>query len=79
MLLLYITAIINGRGTNKTMDTSVNPALLMQHTQVSLLKTALEMQSQAAMALINSIPQTTSSESSQLLPSNLGNHINTTA
>jgi len=62
------------------METSVNTALLVQGTQISLLKTALEMQSQAAIALINSIPQPAlASEPGQLLPSNLGNYINTTA
>ena len=42
-----------------------------------MLKKALDTQSQSALALIESIPQIT--PTTQGLPANLGNHINTTA
>ncbi|WP_319380409.1 YjfB family protein [Thiomicrorhabdus sp.] len=43
---------------------------------VAMLKKSLDTQSQNALTLIQSIPQTPSAQS---LPPNLGNHINTTA
>ncbi|MBF6057477.1 YjfB family protein [Thiomicrorhabdus heinhorstiae] len=43
---------------------------------VSMLKKSLDMQSQNALTLIQSIPQ---ASSTQGLPPNLGNNINTTA
>lgn len=46
-------------------------------TSVSMLKKALDTQTQGALALIESIPQIT--PTTQGLPANLGNNINTTA
>lgn len=47
-----------------------------QQVQVSMFKKALDVQTEGALALINSLPQ---APSTQGLPANLGNHINTTA
>lgn len=44
--------------------------------QTTMFKKALDSQAQSAMMLIESLPQ---SASTQALPANLGNHINTTA
>ncbi|BCN92434.1 hypothetical protein THMIRHAM_02190 [Thiomicrorhabdus immobilis] len=48
-----------------------------EQTSVGMLKKALDTQTQNALALIESIPQIT--PSTQGLPANLGNNINTTA
>lgn len=68
------------------MDISANGAVNMamnmqqanaqQQVQVSVFKKALDTQTQAAMALIEALPNP---PSNQGLPPNLGNHINTTA
>jgi len=47
-----------------------------EQASVSMFKKALDTQSQNAMALIESLPQV---PSTQGLPANLGNNINTTA
>lgn len=47
-----------------------------QQVQVSMLKKAMDMQAEGALALIQSLPN---APSPQTLPANLGNHINTTA
>lgn len=47
-----------------------------QQAGVTMFKKSLDTQTQAALSLIQAIPQP---PSSQGLPSNLGNHINTTA
>ncbi|MPQ77191.1 putative motility protein [Hydrogenovibrio sp. JE_KL2] len=48
-----------------------------QAAQISMLKKSMDMQSQGALALIESLPSAT--PSTQGLPPNLGNNINTTA
>ena len=63
---------------------AVNAALAQQdvyaqqNTQVSMLKKAIDVQTEGALALISSVP-TPPSPSSQGLPPNLGQNINTTA
>jgi len=47
-----------------------------QQASISMFKKALDTQTQSALALIESIPQTASTQS---LPDNLGKNINTTA
>lgn len=47
-----------------------------QQAGVTMFKKALDTQTQNALSLIQSLPQ---APSTQGLPSNLGNHINTTA
>lgn len=69
------------------MDISPNQAVSMamstqqvqaqQEAQISMLKKAMDMQGQSALALIESLPSAT--PSTQGLPPNLGNNINTTA
>ncbi|MBN2606164.1 YjfB family protein [Hydrogenovibrio sp. JE_KL2] len=69
------------------MDISPNQAVSMamtmqqgqaqQAAQISMLKKSMDMQSQGALALIESLPSAT--PSTQGLPPNLGNNINTTA
>ncbi len=49
---------------------------VQQQAQLMMLKKSIDMQSQGAMALIESLP---SVQSTQGLPANLGNTINTTA
>ncbi|WP_321325068.1 YjfB family protein [Thiomicrorhabdus sp.] len=48
-----------------------------EQVSVGMLKKALDTQTQSALALIESIPQIT--PTTQGLPANLGNNINTTA
>ncbi|WP_019895004.1 YjfB family protein [Hydrogenovibrio halophilus] len=51
-----------------------------QQVQVSMLKKAMDSQAEGAMTLLESVPGASSAGgSSQALPANLGNHINTTA
>lgn len=69
------------------MDISPNQAVSMamtmqqgqaqQAAQISMLKKSMDLQSQGALALIESLPSAT--PSTQGLPPNLGNNINTTA
>lgn len=69
------------------MDISPNQAVSMamsmqqgsshQDVQISMLKKAMDVQSQSAMALIESLPS--AAPSSKGLPANLGNNINTSA
>lgn len=47
--------------------------------QVTMLKKAIDTETQGAMALINSLPQPPAAPSTQGLPPNLGQNINTTA
>jgi len=60
----------------------VNAALVQQQVStqqqasISMFKKALDTQTQSALTLIESIPQTASTQS---LPENLGKNINTTA
>lgn len=68
------------------MDISPNQAVSMasamqqgqahQDVQVAMFKKAMDLQSQGALTLIQSLP---SAPSTQGLPANLGNNINTTA
>ncbi|MDG4813583.1 YjfB family protein [Hydrogenovibrio sp. 3SP14C1] len=53
-----------------------HPVNTHQQVQVSMLKKAMDMQAEGALALIQSLPN---ASSAQALPANLGNHINTTA
>ncbi len=63
-------------------EMAVNSALnmqqgqLQQQAQISMLKKAMEIQTQGAVALIESLA---AAPSTQGLPANLGNNINTTA
>ncbi|BBN58519.1 YjfB family protein [Hydrogenovibrio marinus] len=69
------------------MDISPNQAVSMavtmqqaqtpQAVQISMLKKSMDIQSQGALALLESLPSAT--PSTQGLPPNLGNNINTTA
>ncbi len=59
-----------------SMAVNMQQANVKEGVQVSLLKKSLDMQSQAALALIEAIPSTPSTAG---LPANLGNNINTTA
>jgi len=55
-------------------------ASLQSEAQVSMLKKAIDIQAEGALALINSVPQVQSTQlSTQGLPDNLGKNINTTA
>lgn len=47
-----------------------------QQVQVSMLKKAMDMQAEGALALVQSLPN---ASSSQALPAHLGSRINTTA
>lgn len=68
---------------NISVNGAINAALAQkevysqQQTSVAMFKKALDTQTQSALAMIESVPQTPSS--TQGLPPNLGNHINTTA
>lgn len=61
---------------------AVNAALAQQevyaqqNVQVSMLKKAMDVQAEGALALINALP---TPPTSQGLPANVGNNINTTA
>ena len=63
-------------------EMAVNSALniqqgqLQQQAQISMLKKAMEIQTQGSVALIESLA---AAPSTQGLPANLGNNINTTA
>ncbi len=48
-----------------------------QDVQISMMKKAMDVQSQGVLALIESVPS--AAPSSKGLPANLGNNINTTA
>jgi len=69
--------------SNVSANGAVNTALAQQQVftqqqaSVSLFKKSLDAQTQSALALIEAIPQLT--PSTQSLPANLGNNINTKA